>query len=154
MSWWMSWDALTAISTAILAVGVPGTIWQSGRADRREERNERYLHYIERYQNIIVHLPYNIFAVNGPDTVTPEQKPWLVAYIDLCTEELEDRKTGAIDEETFVGWGRLIYDDFVRCKHLMALLKEFDGDYPSIPTFLEEEKKRREGAERRRNAKG
>ena len=114
----MSWEAVTAISTAILAVGVPATILYSRLDQKEASRDERYLHYVGRYQKIIVHLPYNVFAKNGPNQVTEEQKSWLVSYIDLCTEELDDRKRGAIEEKVLEDWSGSSVEDFKRCRPL------------------------------------
>jgi hypothetical protein len=140
---YMTWDSLasgiTAISSIVVAIGVCIGFYQVNRG----AKNERYIQYIARYEEIITHLPYGIFE-KGSDrlVISEEHERWLLAYIDLCSEELFDYLRGAIDETIWHDWQKSIENDFLRSKkHLKRVFDELDKDeYKALSTLIDGEK--------------
>lgn len=127
----MSWEAITAIATSVAASGVIYGFWVANR----NLREEKYAKYVERYQGIFTHLPYGIF--NESDGETDEKaKTWLVAYIDLCAEELFDKQRNMIDKKVWKDWTSSILHNF----HTPRLSKVFDENkesYPCLSRFID-----------------
>lgn len=108
------WDAIAAAGTIGLAVGVPMTIYYELKNANKTMRQERYLQYVERYQQIITNLPYNIFMKGNQVNDVGDKKVWLLAYIDLCAEELFDHNKGLIEDDVWKDWSGFIIENFKR----------------------------------------
>jgi hypothetical protein len=142
MSWAVDWQAVTGVATVILAgativlaAGIPLGL----RRANRTLNEQRYAHFSNRYERIISHLPYNIFAKdNGITQVDEKTKVWLIAYIDLCAEELFDRQRKAIDRRVWEDWALFIVDDFKRSTPLLEVFNQVKGDYPYLAKFLKD----------------
>ena len=63
-------------------------------------------------------------------------KAWLIAYIDLCAEELFDRQRNAIRPQVWDDWAGFIRDDFKRSIPLQEVFNEIKDDYPYLSKFL------------------
>jgi hypothetical protein len=141
----------------VLAIGVPSTIlitwWATRRtltaAQKVQDKtlsDDRYAEYAKRYQEIISHLPYNIFMKgNHIRWVSNSTKAWLIGYIDLCSEEIIDRNKGIIgkdvwddSEEGVERWSNFIKSNFKRSAPLLALFLQVQDDYIQLGDFLVE----------------
>ena len=136
----ITWDAVSAVATLALAIGIPATLLEGRREKRIEIRQQRYEHYATRYQEIFSHLPYNIFIKGNKATVSPDQKAWLVTYIDLCNEELFDSNHGRIEPKIWEDWSGFIKGAF-NCSALKEIFEEVKGDYSDFDDFLHDRKK-------------
>ena len=139
----MSWIDLTEIATLatlVIAIAALGAIvfnWWEAKHDRRQDR---YLRYEERYADITAHLPYNIFAKNGPATSTGIEKAWLVNYINLCNDEHRDHlKKNRIKKANWDSWVIFMLKAFDRSIPLKGVFDEVKDDYPRLRNFLESE---------------
>lgn len=133
----MFWDVVSGVENLVLAFGVPGTLFLAWYGIRTAARNERYAQYVTRYQEIISHLPYNVFAKgNGLITVENDMKAWLVAYIDLCAQELFDYLRRSIDGNIWKDWEPFILHDFKRSVPLREVFEEIKDDYPDLSHLL------------------
>ena len=137
----ISWDAVTALATVALAIGIPATLYVEGQARKNEMKRERYSEYTKRYQEIFTHLPYNIF-VAGAELVDlkPDQKAWMVAYIDLCNEELFDFAYGTIDDKIWAEWSGSLRRAFDQGSPLKGIFDEVSKNYPSFNQYLKNPK--------------
>ena len=137
----MSWDAVSAIATVALAIGVPLTIWVQWKGTNGTLKEERYERYVTRYQKIFSHLPYNIFAEGNTVTIVDEKtKTWLVAYVDLCEEELQNYQRRKIPKDIWEDWAKSIVNDFKRSPPLRDVFKEVKVDYGQLNAFLRKER--------------
>jgi len=135
----LSWDAVTALATVALAIGVPFTLIFQWKGTNRALREARYAQYVTRYQEIFSNLPYNIFAEgNNISQVDEKTKVWLVTYIDLCAEELFDYRRGSIAKQVWEDWAEFIASDFKRSSPLRDVFNEVKGDYRQLNDFLNE----------------
>ncbi|MDG6915747.1 MAG: hypothetical protein JRM86_02155 [Nitrososphaerota archaeon] len=91
----MNWETASYVANAVLAIGVIPTLFLAWRAIISAARNARFEHYVSRYQEVVTHLPYGVFWKGSENLdINEEQKRWLVACIDLCSEELSDYLRG------------------------------------------------------------
>lgn len=130
-------DWVTAIATVVLAIGVPVTLMLTWNRTNKALREERYAHYVARYQRIFSHLPYNVFAEgNQISKLDDGKKVWLVAYIDLCAEELYDKSRGTIEKKVWGNWAEAIIQAFERSTPLQEVFNEVKADYKDLDEFL------------------
>jgi hypothetical protein len=133
----MSWEAVSGVANVVLAIGVPVTLTLTFYGIRKAGRDERYAQYVGRYQKIITNLPYNVFAKHNKIAELPvDEKVWLVAYIDLCAQELFDRQRNSIEKKVWDNWSESIREYFNRCIPLQEVFKEIKVDYPELSKFL------------------
>ena len=133
-----SWSEVTAVATVALAFGVPATLLFDWTERKKEMRQERYVKYATRYQEIFSNLPYNIFTERCTiEDLDERQKAWLIAYIDLCNEELTDFNNKMIDKPVWIDWGCFIISVFRRSTPLKKMLSEFNDDYKTLRSFIE-----------------
>jgi len=116
---------------------------------RSAARNERYARYVQRYEEIITHLPFGIFDEENEEIkIGDEQKVWLVAYIDLCSEELFDYLRGAIGGRIWKDWEKYIVSALTQSDPLKELFETYnETDYSDLKSLVE-----KKIAPRRRNA--
>ncbi len=137
----MSWEAITAIATVVLAIGVPLALYFEWKSTNRSLRVEREAQYVTRYQEIFSHLPYNIFVKgNQLSNVAEETKVWLVSYIDLCNEELFDYRRNSIGKEVWKDWSEYMVEDFKRSAPLREVFNEVKDDYGQLGDSLNKSK--------------
>jgi hypothetical protein len=131
-------DLITTTATVVIAAGVPIAAIQI----RNAARNERYSQYISRYEKIVTHLPFGIFDEGSERIeISEKHKTWLVAYIDLCTEELFDYLRGAIGGRIWEDWTESITKDFKRGKQLREIFDGLDQtEYKDLKSMIEKEK--------------
>jgi hypothetical protein len=102
---------------------------------RKSRREGRYLRYVERYEDIVSHLPYNVFFETSA-SVKDDQKPWLVCYIDLCHQEYRDKRDGRIKEDDWDSWVVFMVKAFSRSSALRGIFSEVEDSYPDLRDFL------------------
>ncbi|MDG6954284.1 MAG: hypothetical protein JRN33_04795 [Nitrososphaerota archaeon] len=99
----------------------------------------KYEKYVERYQEIYTKLPYGILSREDHSADLSDQvRTWLMAYIDLCAEELFDRQRGKIDDVVWNDWAALIRDG-LNCPRPHAVLEEHKADYKYLYGFVKTE---------------
>ena len=136
----MPWDAVTAIATVILAAatvvlaaGVPLGLLRANKT----LKEQKYTRFVSRYERIITHLPYNFFAREEPlDRVDEKTRVWLVAYVDLCAEELFDQQRKAIEKRVWHDWEVSMLKN-LKSAPLLEILRGAKDDYPYLNEFVD-----------------
>jgi hypothetical protein len=104
-------EVITIIGVLVAIVSVSFTLWNfKNEIKKQTEENKRkrkilqltlFADYTKRYQEILLHLPENLTDVTA---FTDEQKRYLRAYFDLCSEEYFLYSKNHLDEKVWGEW--------------------------------------------------
>jgi len=130
------WDEVSAIANVVVAVGVPLALLLTWYGIVSSARNERYKQFVIKFEEIVVHLPYRVFARNEIE-LSEEHKIWITAYIDLCAKELFDYLRGAVDADVWNDWEESIVAN-MRSSAVQEVFKPIKDGYPHLSALVEE----------------
>jgi len=122
------------IETFILFIGILVPWW----IFRREQRELTYRHFVDVYMDIATHLPSSVFfAENSSEPRNDANRRWMLAYVDLCSEEVKLKCRKRIDDEVFADWKESILATLKK-PHFIRLMLDSDTcrTYKVLTKFL------------------
>lgn len=107
---------------------------------KHQMRLSFFADYTKRYQEILLHLPNEIYTDNADYAkLSDEVKMYLRAYIDLCSEEFFLNEKGHIDKEVWENWVEGIKAAFKK-KIILEAWSNFERqNYPYFVEWIDKE---------------
>lgn len=93
------------IYAATLVVTIAISFWQIKNANEiamKQSRNDFFAEYTRRYQDIILHMPDEVFE--GTAKVDGATLKYMQLYYDLCSEEYHLHENGLVPDDVWDNW--------------------------------------------------